>query len=48
MTPRQKIHVQLLRGVPPSPDMFDEVAYLQERGLLHAATRRSKRREDSR
>lgn len=46
MTPRQKIHVQLLRGVQPSPDMFDEVAYLQERGLLHAATRRSKRRED--
>lgn len=46
MTPRQKIHLQLLRGVQPSPEMFDEVSYLQEKGLLNATCRRSRRRED--
>lgn len=46
MTPRQQIHLHLLRGMPPTPEMYEEVAYLKDKGFIYGDYRRSKGRDN--
>lgn len=45
MTPREKIHLRLLREGNPQKDEYEEVRYLKDKGLADAGYRVSKGRD---